>query len=130
MAKYYLDSEGVRILIRNFKSELVDYATKNYVDEQIENAPNLGRYDDTEVVNRLNTLENNIENTLHMKGSIANATALESIQNPIVGDVYNLIDTNMNVVWNGTNWDSFGEDIQAISIEDLNAIIAEENNSD
>ena len=123
MAKYYLDSEGVRVLIRSFKSE---YATKDYVDEQIENAPNLGGYDDTEVVNRLDALEDNIEDTLHMKGSVANAAALESIQNPIVGDVYNLTNTNMNVVWDGNNWDNFGEDIQALSIADLNAIIEEE----
>ncbi len=45
MAKYYLDSQGVKIIVKAFtdglatkadKTELADYATKTYVTEAIE----------------------------------------------------------------------------------------------
>lgn len=42
-----------------------------------------------------------------VKGSVANQGALPSDSNK-TGDVYNVEDTGMNYVWNGTQWDALG----------------------
>lgn len=41
------------------------------------------------------------------KGSVANETALPT-EGQVVGDVYNLEDTGMNVAWTGEGWDNLG----------------------
>ena len=41
------------------------------------------------------------------KGSVANESALPK-SGQVVGDVYDLQDTGMNVAWNGTKWDNLG----------------------
>ena len=143
MAKYYLDSEGVRILIRSFnanlenkvnKSDLDNYATTEYVAQQIANAPNIGGYDDSEVLARLDSLEEAITGVYHFKGSVENSEVLTLIVNPTEGDVYNLEDTGMNVAWTGTDWDELGAnidlsnylqtgDVLPISIEELQALL-------
>lgn len=42
---------------------------------------------------------------MHYKGSVATYADLEAIQNPVVGDVYNVTETGKNYAWNGTSWD-------------------------
>ena len=42
-----------------------------------------------------------------VKGSVANQAALPQEENK-TGDVYNVEDTGMNYVWNGTQWDALG----------------------
>lgn len=42
-----------------------------------------------------------------VKGSVANESALPQEENK-TGDVYNVTDTGMNYVWNGTQWDALG----------------------
>ena len=42
-----------------------------------------------------------------VKGSVANQAALPQESNK-TGDVYNVTDTGMNYVWNGTQWDALG----------------------
>lgn len=42
-----------------------------------------------------------------VKGSVANQGALPQEENK-TGDVYNVEDTGMNYVWNGTKWDALG----------------------
>lgn len=42
-----------------------------------------------------------------VKGSVANQAALPGDDNK-TGDVYNVEDTGMNYVWNGTSWDALG----------------------
>lgn len=70
----------------------------------------------------------------HYKGSVENQAALTNIQNPVVGDVYNALDTGMNFGWNGTEWDNLGafvdlspyaldEDIQPIPEETIKSLI-------
>lgn len=44
------------------------------------------------------------------KGSVENLAALP-IEGNILGDVYNLKDTGMNVAWDGSNWDYLGIDV-------------------
>lgn len=45
------------------------------------------------------------------KGSVANTSALNNIQNPSVGDVYNVTADNMNYAWTGSVWDALGSSV-------------------
>lgn len=140
MAKYYLDPNGVRILVRNFsnslatkadKSELKSYATKDYVDQKVSNL-DFNLPEDLE--EKLTTLENAVTGIYHFKGSVDKQEDLGNIANPEIGDVYNITDTGMNVAWTEEGWDEFGstvdlsdyalyEDIQSITEEELNTIL-------
>ena len=93
-------------------SDLEDYATKN----------------------ALEALEGKITGVYHFRGSVADLAALQAIENPEEGDVYNLADTGMNAAWTGSEWDDFGtvvdltdyaksEDIQSLTIPQVNAIL-------
>ena len=93
-------------------SDLEDYATKN----------------------ALEALEGKVTGVYHFRGSVADLTALQAIENPEEGDVYNLADTGMNAAWTGSEWDDFGtvvdltdyaksEDIQSLTIPQVNAIL-------
>ena len=44
------------------------------------------------------------------KGSVANEAALPQ-EDQVVGDVYNVEDTGMNVAWDGTKWDKLGSTV-------------------
>ena len=44
------------------------------------------------------------------KGSVANESALPQ-QDQVVGDVYNVEDTGMNVAWDGSKWDKLGSTV-------------------
>ncbi len=156
MAKYYLDEAGVRILVQAFNDnldtkadktdlgnyatkadlanvnvDLTGYATESYVNNAVANFEN---YDDTELRDLIDNLEAKTSGLYHFKGSVADLAALTAIENPEVGDTYNLADTGMNAAWTGTEWDQFGsiadlseyakiEDIQSITIQELNAIL-------
>lgn len=54
------------------------------------------------------------------KGSVANEAALP-IEGQVVGDVYNLEDTGMNVAWTGEGWDNLG------SVIDLTPYLTKED---
>lgn len=156
MAKYYLDEDGVRVLVQAFNNnletkadksdlnqyatkedlanvdvDLTGYATESYVNNAISNFEN---YDDSELRDLIDNLEAKTSGLYHFKGSVANLTELEAIENPEVGDTYNLADTGMNAAWTGTEWDQFGsiadlseyaklDDVQAITRAELNAIL-------
>ncbi len=156
--KYYLDQDGTRELVNYInnglsvkleqadladyatKAELADldvdvdltgYATETFVQNQIAAIP---AFDDSEIQAQLEALEEKTGGLYHFKGSVADLAALEAIENPEVGDTYNLLDTGMNAAWTGEAWDQFGSvadlseyakiaDIQAISEETLNSIL-------
>ena len=159
MAKYVTE-QGIRLVINDYKNridvkadksqlanfatkedlnnieipetDLTNYATKNDVASAI---ANIQPYDDSSLKNRIDTLEGGLEGVYHFKGNKADLnTLISEVQNPAVGDAYNLLDTGMNVAWTGEAWDEFGtpydlsvyakkEDIQAITLEELNAIL-------
>ena len=59
-----------------------------------------------------------ITNALVYKGSVETIEDLNSIENPSLGDMYNVIsDNNNNYAWNGTEWDSLGPLAQTIDRE-------------
>ena len=156
MAKYYLDEDGVRVLVQAFNNnldtkadktdlsqyatkedlanvdvDLTGYATESYVNNAVSSFEN---YDDSELRDLIDNLEAKTSGLYHFKGSVADLAALEAIENPEVGDTYNLADTGMNAAWTGTEWDQFGSiadlseyakiaDIQSITRTELNAIL-------
>ena len=141
MAKYYLDPNGVKILVRNFNNSLnqkmdkfilEDYASKDYVDNIIENLEITA--DTSAIERRITELEGSVTGIYHYKGSVDTRNDLGEIANPIVGDVYNIADSGMNVAWTEEGWDDFGsivdlteylkeEEVQAIPYDELNAIL-------
>lgn len=159
MAKYYLDANGVRILVNaindqlenkvdrselnsyatkadlsNVSVDLDGYATESYVTNVVNNLDIPDEYDDTEIREAIEELNQKTGGVYHYKGSVADLVALQAIENPEIGDTYNLADTGMNAAWNGTEWDEFGSvvdlseyaktaDIVAITRAELNAIL-------
>lgn len=118
-----------------FVNELTQYAKKSEVVSALPD--NLVYSDDLlnyVTLEQMGKINDQLKGIYHYKGSVDNAAALQEIENPEEGDVYNLRDTGMNAAWTGENWDDFGsivdlsglvkeEDIQAISREELNAIL-------
>ena len=142
MAKYYLDPDGVRILVRNFnnsldqkmdKFDLNEYASKDYVENIVDNLEISA--DTSEIERKIAQLEGSVNGIYHYKGSVDNREALGNIANPAIGDVYNIADSGMNVAWTEEGWDDFGstmdlseylkdEEVQSISFQELNDIFA------
>ena len=115
--------------------DLSNYATKSDVSSVAATVANLHNYDDTELTNRVNSLEGQLTGVYHYKGTKADlATLIATVQNPAEGDAYNLLDTGMNVAWDGEQWDEFGstidtsnfitnDDVQALTRAEVNAIL-------
>ena len=159
MSKYYLDANGVRILVNainnqldnkvdrselnsyatkddlsNVSVDLNGYATENYVNNVVNNLDIPDEYDDTEIREAIEELNQKTGGVYHYKGSVADLAALQAIESPEIGDTYNLADTGMNAAWNGTEWDEFGsvvdlseylkeEQVIAITRSELNSIL-------
>ena len=80
-------------------------------------------------------LEAKISGVYHFRGSVADMAALEAIENPAEGDVYNVEEDGMNYGFTAAGeWDALGaavnlegylqeDDIQAISQEELDVIM-------
>lgn len=61
-----------------------------------------------ELKESLENLINIVSSPLNYKGSVDTYQDLENIENPDKGDVYNVIEDNMNYAWTGSTWDQFG----------------------
>ena len=135
------------------EADLADYAKKNEVVESLPNdlvylddlnsyvlASTLNDYVQSSALDAYATaadlarVEGMASGVYHYMGSVANLAALQAIENPSQGDVYNLEDTGINAAWTGSEWDQFGsivdlspyalaEDIQAITRATLNEIL-------
>lgn len=126
--KYYLDSEGLQLVINYIKEQLntklntseandtyaqkealnsllsldalSDYATKEYVREN--------SYDDSQILNKIKQLEYNSLKTFSYKGSVDTFDVLTQINDRSVGDTYHVIETDKNYSWSGFEWDDMG----------------------
>lgn len=76
----------------------------------IKNKPNLATVATTGSYNDL-TDKPEYVNVMHYKGTVLNYAALEEIESPGLGDVYNVSDTGTNYAWSGTAWDALGSTI-------------------
>ena len=52
-----------------------------------------------------------IASVYRVKGSVQNQNALQQIEDPTIGDVYNVITTGMNYVYTSDGWDALGGSI-------------------
>lgn len=71
-------------------------------------------------------LKSDISSVYRYKGSVPTYSALPT-SDLMVGDVYNVEDTEMNYAWTGTVWDQLGSsqiEIQAITNAEIDAIVA------
>ena len=82
----------------------------------------------------LDDLKTSLATVYHYRGSVDNLEALQAIEQPEVGDVYNIADTGMNAGWTGEVWDYFGsvvdltdylteDEVDAIAIPTVDAIL-------
>lgn len=146
--KYYLDQPGLERLVDYVNASLArkanvgdmpvlpsDIVRQADLDvfalkEDLENLDFTGFATD-EDIERLEGLVNGV---YHFRGTVADIAALQAIENPAEGDVYNIGDTGMNAAWTGEAWDEFGsivdltdyltnDDVQSISMETINSIL-------
>ena len=153
--KYYLDQPGLERLVDYInnslsnkantgdipdnvvvKSDLADYALKSDIPEgqDLSGYATKAELEDYATAVDLANLEGKVTGVYHFRGSVANLEALQEIENPEEGDVYNIADTGMNAAWTGEVWDEFGtvadlsdylliEDVQAMSIPTVDSIL-------
>ena len=103
---------------------------------QITNTPStLAGYGiaDAATKEELNELKEEIGHAYKPKGSVETYDDLLEIENPQIGDVYNVIDTGVNYVWDGERWDELGsivdlsnywskDDLVAMTRDDIDVI--------
>jgi len=145
--KYYLDQAGLERLVSYINNSLkakanaADVPTKEDFQEYIDEAT--GYVDADELQAALSEYLTNEEfeefkatlsTVYHFRGSVADLAELQAIQDPEIGDVYNIIDTGMNAAWDGEQWDDFGsiadlseyvtfDDIAGIDIPTIDSIL-------
>lgn len=105
------------------KDEIADMAKKSDI-------ANMATKDDIEAI------EGRLTGVYHFKGNVADLEALEAIENPEEGDVYNIGSTGINAGWvvdenheKGGYWDQFGmtvdfDNIQTMTTEEIDALFA------
>jgi len=52
-----------------------------------------------------------LSGAMHFKGAVATIADLNNIQNPSVGDLYNVSETGANYAWDGTQWVKMAENV-------------------
>ncbi len=101
--KYFYCSEG------NLKDSIdsVIALFDNYVEKK--EGYDLSQNDFTDDLKEtLEELAEIVTSPLNYKGSVNTYQDLEAVENPKEGDVYNVIENNMNYAWTGEVWDQFG----------------------
>ena len=153
--KYYLDQPGLERLVDYInnslnnkanvgdvpanvvvQSDLEPYALKSDIPEgqDLSGYATKAELEDYATAVDLANLEGKVTGVYHFRGSVANLEALQAIEDPEEGDVYNIADTGMNAAWTGEMWDEFGtvadlsdylliEDVQAMSIPTVDSIL-------
>ena len=103
---------------------------------QITNTPStLAGYGITDAATKeeLEELEQKISDVFKYKGSVETYADLVAIENPEVGDVWNVIETEKNYAWSGTAWDDLGgiidlsnywskDELQALTEEEIDIL--------
>lgn len=153
--KYYLDQPGLERLVDYInnsldnkanigdvpanvvvKADLADYALKSDIPEgqDLSGYATKAELEDYATANDLANLEGKVTGVYHFRGSVPNLEALQAVENPAEGDVYNIENTGMNAAWTGEVWDEFGtvtdlsdylliEDVQAMSVPTVDSIL-------
>ena len=145
--KYYLDQEGLERLVNyindslSAKANTVDVPSKEDLARYIDEATGFVDQDELDAAladyvtdNDFDAFKETLQTVYHFRGSVENLAELQAIENPELGDVYNIKDTGMNAAWDGEAWDDFGsivdlsgylldEDVDRIAIPTVDAIL-------
>lgn len=119
--KQYLDQQGLERLVEyinnalSAKADSASVPSKDDLARYIEEATGYVDQEELEAAladyvtdNDFEDFKDSLSTVYHFRGSVADLAELQAIQNPEVGDVYNIVDTGMNAAWNGEMWDDFG----------------------
>ena len=71
-------------------------------------------------------IDNMVQDAMHYEGSVADMEALEAIENPSKGDIYQVTSEDKMYIYNGTSWDEFssGVDLSGyVTKEELNSTL-------
>ena len=71
-------------------------------------------------------IDNMVQDAMHYEGSVADMEALEAIENPSKGDIYQVTSEDKMYIYNGTSWDEFssGVDLSGyVTKEELNTTL-------
>lgn len=60
-------------------------------------------------------IDKKVESALHYKGSKETFKELEAIQEPQIGDLYNVVESGANYAWSGSTWDKLSEDLSGFA---------------
>lgn len=127
-----LDNYALNSTLNNYalNSDLVNYALASDLNNYVQTSAleDYATDDDVEALRGL------VTGVYHFRGSVPNLEALQAIENPGEGDVYNIADTGMNAAWTGSVWDEFGtqvdltpyllkEDVEAIPMDEVERIL-------
>lgn len=153
----YTDDNGLLYLIGKIKAlvgskvdkvEGKGLSTNDFTTEEKTKLATLQNYDDTNISNRVTTLENagyqtqsqvqtlinsSLSSVMTYKGTVANYSDLPS-QDVAVGDTYNITNASSNnnagdnATWNGTTWDILGSNIDLSSYLQRSELVAITNN--
>lgn len=89
------------------------------VDGKADKATTISGYGITDAYTKTE-VDAKVSSVYKYKGSVANEAALPT-EDQVIGDVYNLEDTGMNVAWTGEGWDKLG------SVVDLTPYLTKED---
>lgn len=119
--KQYLDQKGLERLVEyinnalSAKADSASVPSKDDLARYIEEATGYVDQEELEAAladyvtdNDFEDFKDSLSTVYHFRGSVADLAELQAIQNPEVGDVYNIVDTGMNAAWDGEMWDDFG----------------------
>ena len=127
-----LDNYALNSTLNNYalNSDLANYALASDLNNYVQTSAleDYATDDDVEALRGL------VTGVYHFRGSVPNLEALQAIENPGEGDVYNIADTGMNAAWTGSVWDEFGtqvdltpyllkEDVEAIPMDEVERIL-------
>ena len=153
--KYYLDQPGLERLVDYINnslsnkanvgdvpanvvvtSDLDAYALKSEIPESadLSGYATKAELEDYATDADLAALRGEVTGVYHFRGSVPDLEALQAIENPAEGDVYNIESTGMNAAWTGEVWDEFGSvvdlsdyllntDVQAMDIPTVDSIL-------
>lgn len=124
--------------VQSKPADLVGFGLDDDVNTAISTAiADLASKDEiTEMETKIEAMEGRLTGVYHFKGNVADLEALEAIENPEEGDVYNIGSTGINAGWvvdenheKGGYWDQFGmtvdfDNIQTMTTEEIDALFA------
>lgn len=132
-AKYATYEQGIKADSAIQPEDLNDYLTKNEanstfatitsLDSKANKSTTLSGYGIEDAYTK-SEIDSKISSVFVYKGNVDTASELPQENNKI-GDVYNVLDTDDNYAWNGTQWDKLGGTIDLSSYATKNDVLTD-----